>query len=185
MSVSAVQLGNKTFAIGFSDADNERRRQYFLDHSTQLTDQEQALLDALGIDVVMENILRLDLPIFFQKLAQCNSDASLVLKKECEIPYYVIWTTLLKNGQETSRRLKENQKITTGVSDISDAVTSQLISDLRPARKNVIEQLFTLMIVSSVPEELEADLTIEENATVSRNVLNTGVAIDKLFTLII
>lgn len=161
---SAIRIGTNTFFVGFTDADNERRQAYFLNGEGEITKDEQDVLDTLGIDAVMENILRLDLPEFFQKLGVCNSDASIVLKKECEIPYYVIWTTLLKNRHETKRRLSEREDATHSLDDLGVAMTDQLIDDIRPEPTDEsIQQLFTLIVNPNATPLLPADDTIPDD----------------------
>jgi hypothetical protein len=163
----AVRIGNNTFFVGFTDADNERRESYFLSGDGELTKDEQGILDVLGIDGVMENILRLDLPEFFQKLPECDSDTSLVLKKDCEIPYYVIWTTLLKNRHETKRRLETHQQIKKPMSDLSAAVTDKFISNIAPVvLDETIDRLFTLILPPTAPLPPVRESVINDNPTI-------------------
>lgn len=148
-----IQIGNKMFVISTSVEDNARRRKYFMnpgDSAYSLTDEEQALLTAIGVDNIMEDILRPYLAKFFESLPRCKSDAAMYLSKECEIPYYVLWSIKFANRQETTRRIEE--RTVRSQSNIAAAETAALVGDLKE-RKSVSDytKLFTLINKKRIP----------------------------------
>ncbi len=141
------------FVISTSVEDNARRRKYFMnpgDSAYSLTDEEQALLSAIGVDNVMEDILRPYLAKFFETLPRCKTDAAMYLSKECEIPYYVLWSIKFANRQETTRRIEE--RTVRSQSNIAAAETAALVGDLKE-RKSVSDytKMFTLINKKRIP----------------------------------
>ena len=161
---SAVTLYGRQFIIGFSKEDDTRRKAYFKNAEGTLTPQEKQVLTSLGIDSQMEETLRPYLAEFFQSLAICNSDTALLLNKDCETAYFVIWSTMFANRKEIERRLAEAQAAAVAMSDLDVAQTGALIAGLRPRGPVVgpgasaaaaavppIDQLFTLMLQQPAP----------------------------------
>jgi hypothetical protein len=162
---SVIQLYGKSFNIGFSKSDDERRESYFKNSIGTLTPQEKSILLSLGIDERMEESLKPYLAKFFSSLQQCSSDISLVLNKDCETAYFVIWSTLFANGAEITRRFMGQRNDNEKMHDLDIAKSGALINGLKSKRKNIaftpisededdtIHKLFTLMHVSDAPDE--------------------------------
>ena len=142
-----VQLGNQSFVIGFDMVDDARRKNYFRDGSGQLTESEKNLLISLGFDAELEKALAPDMAKFFMDLQKCPTDASIHLRKECELPYYILWSALFHDQKETRRRLDDNLKKEKGLSDIDSAMIGALVQGLRPTEADVILQLFSLILL--------------------------------------
>jgi hypothetical protein len=115
MSTDIVKISNKAYSISQAISDRVRRRKYFTSYTSDneskntLTDEELKLLKDLGLDSKMINTLKLYLPTFFDNLYMCSSDASMVLHKNCNIPYFVLWSIMIANKQATDERLRENR----------------------------------------------------------------------------
>jgi hypothetical protein len=170
---SVITIYGKPFSIGFGEIDDARRRGYFKGSGGNLTPQEKSLLLSIGIDVILENSLKPYLADFFSSLQTCSSDTNLILSKDCETAYFVLWSALFHNRAETTRRMAVDSG---GVIDDLDlAQDSALITGLKPKPKKVIKEiddsdinaLFSLVIVPSV----EAATPVDE--------------IDSLFTLML
>jgi hypothetical protein len=159
---SVIQLYGKSFNIGFSKSDDERRESYFKNSMGTLTPQEKSILLSLGIDETMEESLKPYLAKFFASLQQCSSDISLVLNKDCETAYFVIWSTLFANGAEITRRFME-KKDDRKMHNLDIAQSGALINGLKQKPdipyeatnedEDAIKSLFTLMFVSDAPDE--------------------------------
>ncbi len=176
---SKVQISNQTFTIGFTTQDDTRREAYFRDGSTQLTDQEKAVLAALGIDAILEKSLKPHLAEFFRKLATCSSDTNLILQKECEVPYFVVWSALFANRKETQRRFNENKRKFASMMDITDAMTAALLKNLRPVPLDAVKEIFTLIPLQSTPAVDPVSQTSVSNHGALR-----AAALNDIFTLI-
>jgi hypothetical protein len=158
---SVIQFYGKSFSIGFSDADNARRAAYFKQDLGTLTPQEKSLLLSIGIDAKMENTLKLYLADFFASLQTCSSDTSLILNKDCETAYFVIWAALFANNTEIARRYKQSHDHEGVMSDESLAQTGALIQGLktRPlsgsigSEKDMASALFKLIFIETAPED--------------------------------
>jgi hypothetical protein len=163
-----IQIGNKMFVISTSIEDNARRRKYFMNPDNSeysLTKGEQELLTAIGVDNVMEDVLRPYLAKFFETLPRCKSDAAMYLSKQCEVPYYVLWSIKFANRQETTRRIEE--RTLRSQSDIRLANDIAVVGDLKE-RKPVSDytKLFTL-INKRIPASAvrpNAHMTVRPNA---------------------
>lgn len=158
MSQVSFLLANEAFTLGTSIGDSERRRRYYRDGSQQLTMEEKRILKSLGIDEEMESTLAPYMPSFFDLLPKCNTDTNVLLSKDCEIPYYVIWSTLFANRASTETRIKinKNQKTPRTLFDV--AQNSAFISELRTTEKqNNFHAVFTLIPIHpetpSIPAE--------------------------------
>lgn len=163
---TTVQLGNQAFHYNNTNADHDRRVQYFKHQSGAVLDpSEQEILTALGIDKATEDSLAPYLAEFFRLLPQCSSPASLLLNKRCELPYYVLWSVMFANNQVTQQRLAKQGPVP---SDINIVRASSIIQELTPfvppsfvtpgsaterlsAGDRAIQEIFTL-ILPSAPE---------------------------------
>jgi hypothetical protein len=106
MSTATFSLANESFTIGTDPKDSVRRELYFQNPTkSKLTDDEIRVLTKLGIDDTMQQVLRPFLTKFFDELPHCTTDASLLLSKSCEVPYYVIWSTEFANHEQTVERI--------------------------------------------------------------------------------
>ena len=167
---TVISLYGKPFSIGFSSNDDARRGAYFKSGTGNLTPQEKSLLLSLGIDPILENSLKPYLAEFFSTLQTCSSDASLVLSKNCETAYFVIWSAMFHNRAETARRLAEARGEV--ISDIDLATDASLISGLKPKKAPTVEELedsisrlFTLMVVGMPRNAPENDGDLEDDIT--------------------
>ena len=105
---------------------------------------EQAILTMLGIDQDMEESLRPYLGDFFDALPDCQSDTSLYLHKQCEIPYFVLWTTKFAGHTNSEQRKQENQKTHLAETDVEMAIDESFVHDIQPELSE-IDQIFTLI----------------------------------------
>jgi hypothetical protein len=106
MSSATFSLANESFTLGTDPKDSVRRELYFQNPAkSKLTDDEIRVLTKLGIDNTMQQVLRPFLTKFFEELPHCTTDASLLLSKSCEVPYYVIWSTEFANHEQTVERI--------------------------------------------------------------------------------
>jgi len=86
-----VTLAGKSFRISVSEEANTRRIGYFSNPSKGgLIRPEQDLLAHLGIDPV-QSPLRPLLSEFFMQLPTCQTDTSIFVQQQCEVPYRVLW----------------------------------------------------------------------------------------------
>lgn len=144
MSHTTITLGNQTFNLGTAMADEMRRTAYFMgDTSAKLTDDEIRILQSLGIDDEMQNRLKSELPAFFAQLPECQTDTELILSTKCEIPYYVVWTTLFKNKIATDERITAHAAAHPPVSDLETAMHGKMIQGLSAYNPDVYDELFT------------------------------------------
>jgi hypothetical protein len=144
--MTAVQIANKRFSIGFGEADNMRRIAFFRgDVDVALTPDEIALLTALGIDDTMKMSLRPQLAEFFQSLKECRNDTSLTLSSKCEMPYFIIWSVLFANRRETQRRILEDAAAHREIGALGDATLSALVRELAPSQDKEYDDVFTLI----------------------------------------
>jgi hypothetical protein len=118
-----IRLSNRVFQIGTTEADSARRSAFFTKKEGELTEEERKVLESLGMNIgdAMMDSLRPYLANFFDALPSCQTDTELYLKQECEIPYFVIWSILFGDYQETEKRLLEQRKRTEPASNINIA----------------------------------------------------------------
>ena len=153
---SVVTIYGKSFSIGFSEADDARRKSYFKNRMGTLTPQEKSLLLAFGIDSMLENSLKPYLTKFFSSLQTCTSDASLALMENCEVSRFIIWSALFYNNGEVRRRFKGTKG---DPIDIELAQDAAIVAGLKPkapppppyVSENTIRELFTLKILGDTP----------------------------------
>lgn len=127
-----VVLGGQTFQLPNAPADKERRKAFFaalttnpayadwrpgapipadLDAGLLLKPEEYRLLDSLQITGGKRLIeLSNELPRFFESLPVCAGDTSMMLKRECDIAYYVLWSVLYKMQLQNQDARTENAK---------------------------------------------------------------------------
>ena len=141
---ATIRLGEKFFNVDRSIDAYSRRSAYFLNKQGYLTKDEQDILIALGIDKTMEKRLNAYLPRFFDVLPDCQTDTSVYLNKQCEIPYYVLWSTKFADGQQVIERVKENKKLHVPRSDYDSVVDSSVVQAMS-GKVSAIDQLFTLI----------------------------------------
>ena len=159
---TVVSLYGKSFTLGFSDAEHARRKNYFLKGLGSLTPQEKSLLVSLGIDDMLENSLKPYLPEFFSTLQTCSADPSLILSRNCETAYFVIWSAFFHNRKEVERRLKEGRVPPGPLSDEELAQDMAIIDGLKSrgvpeSAKRGIVALFTLMFVEPATTPVQRD----------------------------
>lgn len=151
---TVIQIHGRPFSIGFSEADDTRRKGYFRNGIGTLTPQEKALLLSLGVDTMLENSLKPYLADFFSTLQTCSGDTSLVLSRNCETAFFVIWSALFHNRAEVERRMKLDKGGV--VDDLDLAQDASFISGMKPrvtptppiVSKNTLNDLFTLMLIN-------------------------------------
>jgi hypothetical protein len=178
---TVISLYGKSFTIGFGEAEDTRRKNFFSRGLGSLTPQERALLVSLGVDEELENSLKPYLAEFFSTLDQCSADPNLILSKDCETAYFVIWSAFFHNRKEVERRLKDNRSKYGAVGEEELAQDMAIIDGLKakPARsakgkgKSPIDALFTLMFVEPETTPVPGDtfsrlftlMFVEEGAT--------------------
>ena len=143
-----VQLGRHSFPLTNTLEDKVRRDLYFKHGTGTLLPHEQAILTSIGIDTKLESTLKPYLSEFFEKLPLCQTDTSLVLNKECEVPHYVVWSALFDSHKRAKDTLLQNRKTFTPQMDITDAMDVALISNMK-AKVDPdadIKTLFTLIL---------------------------------------
>ena len=153
---AAVHLYGKSFLIGYDAVDHERRIEYFRGEGGALTDEETRLLESLGLDEMLTESLKPYLAQFFQDLAKCQSDSGVILSRECELPFYILWNVLFQEEAERARRIRESRKKTKMMSDEDLAQTDAIIKGMKLPHRGLESQesdaLFTLMLVEEAPE---------------------------------
>jgi hypothetical protein len=147
-----IQIGNKTFMIPVTIKDNARRRLYFMNPGNpdySLTDDERNVLTAIGVDSIMEDTLRPYLAKFFETLPRCKTDAAMYLSKQCEIPYYVLWSIKFANRQETTRRIEE--RTLRPQTNLAQAETDAYVSDLKERKPSSLDYLKMFTLLKRIP----------------------------------
>jgi hypothetical protein len=152
-SKNTITLANQHFTIGQSSDDKLRRDQYFRNPEQpeyQLTDDERKVLLAVGIDGILESTLRPYLAKFFDVLPSCQTDAAMMLAKNCEVPYYVIWSARFGARQGAKGRFEENKRNHKSRTNIQMAENGAYIDDLKPLPviPDTIRDIFTLITVA-------------------------------------
>ena len=139
-----IQLGEKAFNLDRSIDAYSRRSAYFLNKTGSLSKDEQDILISLGIDKSMEKRMSAYLPQFFDVLPDCQTDTSVYLNKQCEVPYYVIWSTKFAEGQRIQERIDNNKSSFVPRSDYDVAVDTSVVKQMN-SKLSEIDQLFTLI----------------------------------------
>ena len=154
-----INLANHSFTLETAELDNLRRRQYFRSYpnpTVKLMPEEDRILAALGIDDETKLSLRTYLAKFFEELPHCQSDASLILNQQCEVPYYIMWSTQLAAQHKLGERIKENKKTTRAMSDYQVAIDDSIIASMNPTQGqlSIYDQMFQLInIRASTPAD--------------------------------
>lgn len=163
MSSDVVIIANKSYNIKQSISDSSRRRRYFSTLGTEgmytLTEDEQRLLTDLGINDTMMMNLKLYMPTFFDNLHMCKSDTNLILRKECNVPYYVLWSIMFANKQITDERIRKNKLAHKTHRNINVATHTALLSQMRPSDiHDPYSKLFQLILTSPTPTPTSASI---------------------------
>lgn len=162
-----VTLANKSFSYGMSLADIHRRKEYGDNPTAKLLPDEEKILRELGIDEEMETRVRAYIPDFFEALPNCQTDMNIQLNKQCEVPYYILWSSLFASRHKTAQRVNENEETTQSIPDGKMAMNSAIIDSLQ-GKPSTIDSLFTLVFQNVQPSPA-----------------NEPTPIDTLFTLMI
>ena len=154
-----VRLGKNSFPFSNTLKDKVRREHYFKDGSGELMPEEQAILDAIHVDDRLRGMLRPYLAEFFEKLPQCQTDTSLVLSKECQVPHHVVWSAFFDSHARAKDVLLNNRKQFQPRMDIEDAVNTAIIADMKEKidPDADINALFTLIFESPRASERTGD----------------------------
>jgi len=145
-----VRLENKSFVLGSEPKDVARRRLFFRgEKGIVLTQDEMNILKSIGVDAELQKILRPYLAQFFEALPDCQSDVSIGLSSDCEVPYYVLWAVDFANRFRTKQKVDEQP-----LGDHTEPARAEDISIVkqlndRSPKPTTIERLFTLTPVSS------------------------------------
>ena len=127
----SVRLGQHSFPLSNSLEDRVRRDLYFKNGAGSLLPEERKILESIGIDKRLETTLKPYLPEFFEKLPLCQTDTSLVLSKQCEVPHYVVWSALFDSHTRSKEMLAQNRKDFKKQMDIEDAMDTALVSNMK------------------------------------------------------
>lgn len=194
MSSDIVMVANKSYIIKQSMSDRIRRRKYFMTFngasvSSSLTEDEQRLLDDLGIDSKMILSLKFYLSTFFENLHMCSSDTSLILRKDCNIPYYVLWSIMFANKKATDERIRANKEAHLVSRNIDVAMTGAMLHNMEGKElSDPVDKLFQLILTTPaevevqnnslfrLPSNLTAETDMAKNATA--DVQNTDMEMD-------
>ena len=181
-----VTLANQSYTVGTTAVDSERRRLYFQNpeaHPELLNAEERRLLTEMGIDETMENTLKPFLAEFFDVLPKCQSDTSIVLSKDCEVPYYVLWSTKFAEHENTLERIKENKKTSKTRMDLRMAMDDSMIRNLKEkvVDQTPAAQVFTLIDITKLKPLVSNPVSTDTNPPEPKTKKSV---IERLFTLI-
>jgi uncharacterized low-complexity protein len=95
-----------------------------------LTIDEINILKALGIYGNGLKSLAPYMSTFFESLPNCSSDTNLMLKKECDTAFYVLWSVLFAAQQRAEKALQENKNTHDYLSDIDMAQTGAIVTSI-------------------------------------------------------
>lgn len=171
-----VRIGKDSFPLSNTLKDKVRRERYFKDGSGELTAEEQAILNAIHMDDRLKGMLRPYLAEFFEKLPQCQTESSLALSKECQVPHHVVWSAFFDSHARAKNVLLHNHKLFTPQMDIEDAMDTALIANMtaKVDPDADINTLFTLMFEGKEisPRKPDSERT-------------DGAVLNSLFTLLL
>ena len=171
-----VRIGKDSFPLSNTLKDRVRREGYFRNGSGYLLPEEQAILKTVGIDDRLKGMLRPYLAEFFEKLPQCQTDTSLVLSKECQVPHHVVWSAFFDSHTRSKNVLLHNHKLFTPQMDIDDAMDTALIANMtaKPDPDADVNTLFTLLFEGKEisPRKPDSEKT-------------DGAVLNSLFTLLL
>jgi len=117
-----IHLAGQKYYIDYDKESRARRSDIFDKNVTtkKLTDDEQKLLDAIGVTENTKTSLKPHLAEFFNKLPFCQSSSQMITNRKCETAYYIIWSVLLKARQAAQQKINES------ASGLSDKETHML-----------------------------------------------------------
>ena len=162
MSVT-VYLANKGFTLPVGRLDDARRKAHFAnpaDPKNKLLPEEIEILTSLGINETEAKPLYPYLAEFFQMLPECQSDASVILSKECETIHHVLWTILFNARNRSKTAYNLNKATKKPLADLSVAINNSVLKDLQPKREDIndTDRLFTLLLKTpDIPVTVTAD----------------------------
>lgn len=141
-----------------------------------LKPEEITILQTLGFDYELLRELGSYLPTFFDNLPSCSTDASMLLKHECETSYFVLWSVMFKAQARLQERMKENVSKSKFLPDIESGMarqTTQSLFDLHKKPKTQFNEkdiltLFTIVRKSLFTQE-QKDAIIRV-FTIARNI---------------
>jgi len=148
---TVVHLANRSFSFPTSQADSARRRAFFLTRDGELKQNEKNLLEALGIDGEVQENVRQYLPEFFEKIPECSTDVNLQLRKDCEVPHFVLWTAMFHKFNTEKERLEALSQSSKPLTQLDHAMKDSLIRQLKDYKMDPVEQLFTLVLIDLNP----------------------------------
>lgn len=79
--------------------------------SSDLKAEERIILDSIGIDSILEKQLASYLPEFFDSLPKCSTDTQMMLNKDCETAYYVLWATMYAAHKKLKERIQTDPHV--------------------------------------------------------------------------
>jgi hypothetical protein len=186
---SIITLANQSYTIGTTPVDSERRRLYFKDpkaYPKLLNAEEHRVLNELGIDDKMKDALCEYLADFFDALPKCQSDASVALNADCEVPYYVLWATKFAERQQTLDRLKEQDKTKRTRMNIVMAMDDAMIRNLQEKTivKTPVQEIFTLIDIKLLKPLMSTKTSNIKKPQASNQRPELKTEIDLIFTLV-
>jgi hypothetical protein len=154
-----------------------------------LTEDEIKILKAIGVygEVLVD--MAPHMAEFFDSLPKCSSDSSLMLRKDCDTAFYVLWSTLFAAQKKAAERLKqseqkncENPNKDKFAADIDNAQDSAIVRDIKKTFKETpkfsaaaIYDLFTIRFEKD-PGEENIKAFLELMTLVSKLPSGTGLA---------
>ncbi len=155
--------------------------------SPYLKQEEIKILKALGFDRDLLGKLGDYLPEFFDSLPSCSTDTAMLLKKDCETAYFVLWSVMFAAQTALAERLKAQPSVAF-LPDVQAGVTRQTTQSLFELHKkedvsfdaDILKQLFTLGFDVGA-EFSESD--IRALFSLSRRKITEDEAITRLLTV--
>jgi hypothetical protein len=111
-----VQFGKTALSIDFSYLADERRRAYFRGESgNELTPNEEAVLNLLGIgtDASIKASVAPYLADFFMNLRYCQTPTQLQLSSKCSLNQMVLWNIHFADEHATRKRIDAERQLRT------------------------------------------------------------------------
>jgi len=167
-----IHLAGQKYYIDYDKEARKRRSEIFskTGSSKKLTDDEQKLLDAIGITENTYDSLKQHLADFFNTLPSCQSSSQMITNRKCETAYYIIWSVLLKARQETQQKMNENAA--GGISETETYMLSAATDAMSgvPGKKNLSENDSTgiMAIIQKIESELAEIKTTLDTAKAKR-----------------
>ena len=176
--METVRIGNKSFTYPNTPEDQARRELYFKHNSdASLLPEEKAVLMQFNIDPEIEYKLAGSLADFFKQLPECQTDTAMYLKKNCEIPHYVLWSAMLHRRTAAAQAVKA---CPTAPSDFDVLKTQAIVASLTPAAKTDmdmdIESVFARIVMDDVAVPPTAPIATTPIATTATTATATATA---------